>query len=486
MAAIAALLGFPAASPRTCRVLELGAGDGAHLIPLALEQPGASFVGIDLAGSAIARGQALVQELGLKNIRLEQGDLSTFDAAEPFDYVIAHGVYSWVPPEVQTLLLSGCRSLLAPQGLAYISYATYPGCHQREMVRNMMLFHTARLAGGSNVVSEGHAFAQLVRDHQTAGEAYGSAIQQELTRMQQHGVGYAFHDDFAEHNSPVYFGEMAERVREQGLEFFAESLFSFFDDARLSADVLAMVEKLGEGDLITREQYLDFLRGRAFRQSLFCHVGARPTAPWQLEALTSLSAASPLLSTTPELAPRVVAPETFVSPAGVQLTAESRVVRHALRELGQIWPRSLPVAELLGRALAAHGSAEPTSGSERQLLLRTLLRAAAVKLVELDVAPPAVAENLSESPLGSPLARLEARQGLTVTDLWHRRLKLDDEAGRFLLTLLDGSRTRAELLELMVDFFAQQASPTPPGRPQVEAELAKVLLGMQRRALLLR
>jgi hypothetical protein len=78
------------------------------------------------------------------------------------------------------------------------------------------------------------------------------------------------------------------------------------------------------------------------------------------------------------------------------------------------------------------------------------------------------------------------KQGLTVNDLWHRRVKLDDEAGRFLLTLLDGSRTRAELLELMLDFFAQQASPTPPERPQVESELSTVLLGMQRRALLLR
>jgi SAM-dependent methyltransferase len=467
-------------------VLELGAGDGAHLIPLALEQPDASFIGIDLAGSAIARGQARANALGLENIRLEQADLSTFRAAEPFDYVIAHGVYSWVPPDVQELLLAGCKRLLAPQGLAYISYATYPGCHQREMVRNLMLFHTARLPLTSDAVTEGQEFAKFVREHQTSGEAYGSALQQELARMQAHGVGYAFHDDFAEHNSPVYFGELVERVRAHELDFFAESLFSFFDDARLAADVLGVIERLSGDDLVTREQYLDFLRGRAFRQSLFCHAGARPQQPWQLEQLATLSAASALVSTTPELSASVIAPETFVSPSGVQLTAESRCVRAALRELGQLWPRSVSVAELLARSLNAQGaSAEPARAAERQLLLRTLLRAAAVKLIELDVAPPVVALHVSERPLGSPLARLEAEQGLTVTDLWHRRLKLDDEAGRFLLSLLDGTQSHAQLASRMCDFFGQHAEGAAPTRPQVEAELSKVLLGMQRRALLL-
>jgi SAM-dependent methyltransferase len=467
-------------------VLELGAGDGAHLIPLALEQPAAYFLGIDLAGSAVARGQARVRELGLENIRLEQGDLSTFAGTEPFDYIIAHGVYSWVPPEVQELLLAGCKRLLAPQGLAYISYATYPGCHQREMVRNLMLFHTARLPLTSDVVSEGQDFAKFVREHQTSGEAYGSTLQQELMRMQAHGVGYAFHDDFAEHNSPVYFGELVERVRAHELDFFAESLFSFFDDARLSADVMGTVERLSGDDLVTREQYLDFLRGRAFRQSLFCHAGVRPSEPWQLEPLASLCAASSLVSTTPELSASVSAPETFVSPLGVRLTAESRFVRAALRELAQLWPRSTPVSELLARVVATQGaSSEPARSADRQLLLRTLLRAAAVKLVELDVAPPVVAPQVSERPLASPLARLEARHGLTVTDLWHRRLKLDDEAGRFLLTLLDGTQSHAQLAARMFDFFSQQSAGAPPTRLQVEAELAKVLLGMQQRALLL-
>jgi hypothetical protein len=202
--------------------------------------------------------------------------------------------------------------------------------------------------------------------------------------------------------------------------------------------------------------------------------------------LANLSAASALVSTTPELTASVTAPETFVSPLGVQLTAESRVVRAALRELGQRWPRSAPVAELVAHSLAAHAaSAEPVSSADRQLLLHTLLRAAAVKLVELDVAPPLVAAQVSERPLGSPLARLEARQGLTVTDLWHRRLKLDDEAGRFLLTLLDGTRTQSQLAGHMLDFFGQQTEGAPPTRVQVEEELAKVLLGMQQRALLL-
>jgi SAM-dependent methyltransferase len=467
-------------------VLELGAGDGAHLIPLALEQPESEFFGMDLAGKAIERGRARIRELGLHNITLEQADIASFGSSQPFDYVLAHGVYSWVPPQVQTALLALCRRVLAPQGLAYVSYATYPGCHQREMVRNLMLFHTARLAGapGSEIVNEGLAFARFVAQHQSSGEAYGRAIEQELKRMEAHEIGYAFHDDFSEHNTPVYFGELVESAREHGLDFLSEALFLYFEDARFSPEVRAMVEQLSGGDRIMHEQYLDFLRGRAFRQSLFCHAGCVPEGAWQLERLRELSVATVLSAQAAPAAAQAAAEELFVSPQGAELRVEQRFVRAALRILSERAPCAVPLGELIEQASAMAGSADAAARAEEQrLLLRTLLRGAAARLVELEVAPPRLAANVSVRPCASVLARLEAQSGLLVTDLWHRRLKLEDEASRFLLGLLDGTRDHAQLAGAMRGYFEQHAA-TPLTPDELERQLQLVLRGMQQRALL--
>ena len=123
-----------------CRVLEVGCGDGANLIPMALGLPESHFVGFDLAAKPVQQGQTIIADLGLTNIELRQADLLEF-TDQPFDYIITHGLYAWVPQVVQDGLLALCNRLLTPNGIAYISYNAYPGCHLREMTREMMLFH---------------------------------------------------------------------------------------------------------------------------------------------------------------------------------------------------------------------------------------------------------------------------------------------------------------------------------------------------------
>src|SRR5262249_31003951 len=142
MAAVASLFGLRTAPADDCRVLDLGCGTGANLIPMALVLPGSRFVGIDLSQRQIAHGQRTVAELGLTNVDLRPlsildvgGDLGTFD------YVICHGVFSWVPPAVQDKILDVCRDNLRPDGVAYVSYNTYPGWHIRGMIREMMNYH---------------------------------------------------------------------------------------------------------------------------------------------------------------------------------------------------------------------------------------------------------------------------------------------------------------------------------------------------------
>src|SRR5580658_8781803 len=120
IAALARLCGLSPAPIDTCRVLEVGCGDAANLIPMALALPQASFRGFDLAASSIERGEAMVRELDITNLTLQQLDISEApDRLGEFDYVIAHGFYSWVPQAARDKLMAICRASLAPQGVAF-------------------------------------------------------------------------------------------------------------------------------------------------------------------------------------------------------------------------------------------------------------------------------------------------------------------------------------------------------------------------------
>ncbi|MFM7110147.1 MAG: methyltransferase domain-containing protein, partial [Planctomycetota bacterium] len=138
---IGRLFGMNPAPASKCRVLELGSASGGNLIPLAMRYPNSQFLGLDYAQVQVTAGQKQVEELGLKNLEIRQADLGTYDVSKDgkFDYIICHGVYSWVPPQVQKAIMSICSKALSPQGIAYISYNCYPGWKMREIIRDAML-----------------------------------------------------------------------------------------------------------------------------------------------------------------------------------------------------------------------------------------------------------------------------------------------------------------------------------------------------------
>ncbi|MGH9351306.1 MAG: methyltransferase domain-containing protein, partial [Terriglobia bacterium] len=161
LATQATMFGMTPAALESCRILELGCGDGANIIPVAFGLPHSRCLGIDLAARPIAIGQGVIDALGLKNIALRQMDM--MDAGKDlgeFDYIIAHGIYSWTPPAVQDKLLAICSENLAPDGVAYVSYNAYPGGHIRQMMRRMMLYHTRNISDPMERVRNGLGFLQ--------------------------------------------------------------------------------------------------------------------------------------------------------------------------------------------------------------------------------------------------------------------------------------------------------------------------------------
>ena len=95
LATLGHLLGVQGAAPECCRVLELGAAAGGNLIPMAFGLPDSTFVGVELGAEQARRGQAMIAELGLRNVRLRHQDILDVDEAQAaFDYILVHGVYS--------------------------------------------------------------------------------------------------------------------------------------------------------------------------------------------------------------------------------------------------------------------------------------------------------------------------------------------------------------------------------------------------------
>jgi SAM-dependent methyltransferase len=421
LATVATLFGLRPAHPGSCRVLELGCGDGGNLVPMAYGLRDSAFTGIDVSATAIERAAALSGALRLENLDLRRADLTALPALGTFDFVIAHGVYSWVEPPARDALLAACREHLAPHGVAYVSYDVFPGGHLREVTRQMLRWHLRDIDEPDERIAQARALLSAVM---AAGQD-GDELRQRLAWQAEWAIAQSdaalYHDELAEHHDAVLFADFADHAARHELRFLAEA-----DVFEMQAG--ALPPGLGD-DVIAREQYLDFFKGRMFRQTLLCHAGVERSepAPAIVRGMLAATPARP----AGEPAPGRV---EFRGPRGGTLTTDHELVKRALVRLGEAWPRTVPVGDLI----------DSEDGADA--LCETLLRAYAANFVQLHVWAPEIAAAPSERPVASALARLQAADGTRVTNLRHAGVEVPDALGRRLITLLDGTRGRATLL----------------------------------------
>jgi SAM-dependent methyltransferase len=424
LAAIARLFGVVPAPPERCRVLEVACGDGAHLIPIAWQTPGSRFVGFDLARAPIEAGQQFAARLGLANLSLAPLDLCDFPAESgEFDYIIAHGLYSWVPASVRDRLLGLVARHLAPQGIGYVSYNTYPGCYMRRMVWEMLRFHTDLLPDPQQRAREAHALLGLLAEAQSAPNDFGTLLRAQGKRILDRPAEYLLHDDLAETNEPVYFHEFLRHAEQHGLQYLGEAELGAMGTAGITAQVRAVLEQL---DPVSREQYLDFVRGRQFRQTLLCRGEVTVDRTPGEERLDGL----------------VFSVSRYAQVEG-EGGADEQVLQAALDLLREREPRRLRVDEVQG-ALRTRVPAL-LAGRAPEYLSRLLLIAVRAGAIELHSQAPSIAVEPGERPQASAVARLQLAGGGPVTTLTHEAVAIDDEATRVLLGLLDGSRGRPQL-----------------------------------------
>lgn len=448
---LASLFGMKPAPVERCRVLELACGDGGNLIPMAYVLPASEFLGIDLAGTAIARGNGAIDALGLRNITLRQCDLLEFPPdLGHFEYIIAHGIYSWVPAPVRDKVMAICGQHLTPHGVAWISYNCLPGYHVRSMLRDMMRFHTRHVTEPPERVRQARALVKFLVDSQSRLQLYKQFLEEQLERvLEREDFGF-YHDELADVNEPVYFYQFVEHAAGHGLQYLAEADFFEMQDITQPPIVRETLAALGPGHLIAHEQYLDFIKARIFRQTLLCRQNVPLNRKLDSDSIRPFlfSSKNRALSGEPNLAPGVE--EEFVTPNSATMKTDHPVAKAATVYLEKCWPQRLSFEELLSgvRDLLSplRGVSAPSTEEDGEVLAGVLLRLYAIGLVQLHAFNSPLTTQVSERPVTSRLARWQALGGNRVTALNHMSIEFQDELTRNLVLLCDGTRERNAIL----------------------------------------
>jgi methyltransferase-like protein/cyclopropane fatty-acyl-phospholipid synthase-like methyltransferase len=454
LATFATLHGLRPCPVAQARILELGCASGGNLIPLAEVFPEATFLGIDGSVRQIADGQKTIEKLGFKNIELRHQDILEFDLApNSWDYIICHGVYSWVPDIVRQKILEICGRCLSPQGVAIVSYNVFPGWHMKTAIRDMLLYRARAFPDPAQQIAHARTLlAFLSESASVPDEPYARMLKSEHELLKKCEDYYVCHDLLEEHNQPVYFHQFCKAADENGLQYLAESEYQTMSLDYFPEPVRATLQSLSR-DLVELEQYMDFLRNRLFRQTLLCRKDQTLERPAQARRLQDLCVATQTEIETnidPENPERVA----FKRGQSVIKTTNA-VVKAAMTMMKNAWPACIPFLEL---ASAATSVGKDTStvvqgdmfSPHTQHLAETLLRCLTTGHVDLHSTPSRFITTVSQRPRTSELARHQVAEGPKVTDRKHATVTLDD-FHRQALELCDGKHDRRQILERLVD-----------------------------------
>src|SRR5439155_10600404 len=119
--------------------------------------------------------------------------------------LICHGVFSWVPTAVREKILDICAKNLAPHGVAYVSYNTYPGWHMRGMIRDMMRYHAMRFTTPQNRTQQARALLDFLAQSVRQDSPYSALLKSELEAVRHQADHYLYHEHLEDVNDPVYF-----------------------------------------------------------------------------------------------------------------------------------------------------------------------------------------------------------------------------------------------------------------------------------------
>jgi SAM-dependent methyltransferase len=408
--------------PAACRVVEFGCASGHNLLPLAARYPKSEFTGLDFSDTAIRNARRASWESGLENILFEVADLEHWRPSHPCDYLIVHGLFSWVPDAVKSRILDLCSQLLSESGVACISYNTLPGWSlKRDVVPLIRSLAGNPLAAGlgGDVAQVAESLAAMAGNG-TAHAAYLQAACREIVRKGPEVLPF---DDFAPVCDPIYFAQFAAWAAERGLRYLGEA--DLRENLPEGIDPAAF-EKLAPlaADPLLLQQTLDLLSGRTHRNSLLCRAEA-PMEEGTTTAVVLHFAAGlgdqPLPDKLPE-------------------TPVTRTFRETLVAAGR---NCTPVQDLMERTASRLGVGwDPTRHSQE--IAAWVFQMARAGCLELRADSIRLPSGPGATPQISKLNRHFSTNGLPVVDARHTTCRYPDGHER-LLAEMDGTRSFDQL-----------------------------------------
>ena len=439
IAAVARLTRWRAPPVAVAHILELGCGRGGNLLPMAAGLPRATLVGVDGSGRQIDEARGIAAGAGLGNVTFVRARFDEMEIDEgSFDYVICHGVLSWISPGARAGLLERIAGALAKGGVACVSFNVLPGWYDRLAARDWLRFAASSLG---RPIEEAAASLAWLGDQLPPEQADARRrLQAVARRLDETGPAYAHHEYLAEEHHPLLVTTFLGETTAAGLSYLgdaipgATALELLPDETRESARAL---------DPVAAQQLVDFVRCTTFRRALLVREDAARAQAWRASPdlepdVRMLHVASRLRPKGPaDFAPRQ---ESFEEGEMVVQVSDP-ASRRALHELARIGPRPLRFDELASRSLPS----DATEAARRALSTELFDLWLATGALDLYDHEPAVKSEAGERPVACPLARFQALRGGVVTNRLHQEVLVPDAIVRWVLGRLDGTRTRKDL-----------------------------------------
>jgi SAM-dependent methyltransferase/methyltransferase-like protein len=469
LSTMAILHGLNPPDPANCRYLELGCGDGTNVAAMASMFPGSKFTGIDLSQTHIERAIKISEHLGLENISFLAKDILEIDLENfgRFDYIVAHGLFSWIPDNVRAKVLESMQACLTPEGIAYISYNVLPGCYLRKIGWDLMRLRASKIDNIDEKISEALEIVPFIGAESEANTIASAVYKKLAADNKDKNAESLYHDDLADINKPFYFLDFVALIGEFGLKFVCEA----------ETDVVSKTAKLKldkiTADPLEREQYLDFIDLAQFRMSLICGEGLEiKTSPTASE-IERLHAQSSLVAATDQKSIFSTDPVSFTAADGRKIAVNHPLTKSALAALGSIKPDTIRTDELIAQAeesLRANGVV--IASNDKAQTLQFLLSLFVAGFVKLFTAKPAFAVEPDEKPKVHDFARWQAANHCEcATTLLGENIGISSDLIRNTLTLLDGTRKRDALArDLLVKLNVPEE-----GIAEAEAHLPAVI-----------
>jgi hypothetical protein len=448
--------GWRGRDPATASVLEIGCGEGVNLMAIAGAFPKSRCVGFDISARAVARGQQLAAAAGLDNIELHWGDLLSYPRdGERFDYIICHGVLTWVPPPVRTAVFEVIAARLAAGGVAYVGYDALPAAASKAAIVGLLKQFVPPEADLASKVETAVTIIETLGRNQHKSSRLKPELDDLLRRLPEMAPAYFVHDWLEAHYAPMSVDEFATAAGAVDLAYAGD--VSLTDMQTRDIDPSGMhILAAAMDSLLTTASTLDLLRGsRMYRTDLL----VRPESPPDRMPFPPTDLGYCLFGER----------EYGVDESG------GRTLRLKLGSMGSpSFADADQIAMLDWLADRSPGEFHPSeiaAGSGLALpYVENLCRVFAVMgVLEAHVTPPPFTVTPGDRPRAGRVARAMAAEGRdTVVALRHKAMALPDPIRRGILRLSDGSRTRDDIVR---DLAATGDGP-PPDRAEVDLAIA--------------